>query len=433
MTTPMRSAFVIALCFGFAGCTCNHSESSSTSSGEAAATSSASSAANLPDKNAIFSSPIAAAHAKGGAVFFAGYVVARNAFTVTRIEKNNLVAWTVDAIPDVRWSADADVHVFAAPDGGAYVVGRGIRNKKFVREIATITADGKLRAPAESMGGDACATLDGLASLREENGKSRATLRNFGGGAPHDLFSLRGEGEHEIVCAEHSVFAVTHDDAVMLERAGSPPLQLLGEHDTSDDTEEFTSGDTFGIVNVGAGVLTSREVSAQSATAWRALGKLPEGAELVSGDADANDIYVLYTEDTKDNSCPGGGSPAKLTAVHAPRAGGDGHNHVLATLACDSDDGPFFTGFSHSSNLSNFVVAWPERRGPNSGAPPISGLAYATLAADKVADVKRIAVDADALVDAGCDEDACYAAALVRVSGTDGMVPGPARIVRYPE
>ncbi|MEO7110051.1 MAG: hypothetical protein ABI183_06410 [Polyangiaceae bacterium] len=429
----MRSALFVALLLGFAGCTCNHSSSPSAANAEAGALATSSSAAVLPDKNAIFSAPISAAHAKDGAVFFAGFVAARNAFAITRIEKDGLVAWTVDAVADVRWSSDADVHVFASPDGGAYVAARGIRNKKFIREIAAITADGKLRAPAETMSSEACATTDGVASLHEDNGKSRATLRAFGGGPPHDLFSLRGEGEHEIVCAEHTVFAVTHDDAVTLERAGAPPLQLLAEHDTSDDTEEFTTGDTFGVVNVGAGALTVREANAQSATAWRALGKLPDGAELVSGDADASNLYVLYTEDVRDNSCPGGGSPAKLTAVHASRAGGDSHSHVLATLACDSDDGPFFTGFSHRDNISNFVVAWPERRGPNSSEPPISGLAYVVLSGDKVADVKRVALDADALVDAGCDEDVCYAAALACVSGTDGMVPGPARIVRYPQ
>ena len=429
----MRSAFVIALLSCFAGCTCNHSSSSSSASSEAGAVDGSPNAAVLPDKNAIFSSPIAAAHAKDGAVFFAGFVAARNAFAVTRIEKDNLVAWSVDALTDLRWSTDADVQVFAAPDGGAYVVGRGIRNKKFTREIVSITTDGKLRAPAEAMGGEACATLDGVAALREENGKSRATLRSFGGGAPRDLFSLRGEGEHEIVCAEHSVYAVTHDDAVMLERAGSPPLQLLGEHDTSDDTEEFATSDSFGIINVGGGAISAREVDAVKASEWRPLGKLPDTGDLVSGDADASNLYVLYTEDTKDNSCPGGGSPARLTALHAPRPSGDAHTHALATLACDSDDGPFFTGFSHKNNASNFVVAWPERRGSQSGLPPISGIAYVVLAGDKVSDVKRIAVDADALVDAGCDDDACYAAALARVSGTDGMVPGPARIVRYPE
>jgi len=290
-----------------------------------------------------------------------------------------------------------------------------------------------LRAPAEAMSGEACATVDGVASLREENGKSRATMRNFGGGAAHDLFSLRGDGEHEIVCGEHAVFAVTHDDAVTFERAGAPPVQLLAEYDTSDDTEEFAAGDDFGFVNVGAGAIAEREVNAQGATPFRALGKLPEGGELVSGDADKNDLYVLYTEDTKDNSCAGGGSPARLNALHAPRSSGDAHTHTLATLACDSDDGPFFTGFSHKNGTSNFVVAWPERRGPKSSESPIAALAYVVLAGDKLSDVKRVAIDADALVDAGCDDDACYAAALVRVTGTDGMVPGPAKILRYPE
>ncbi|MEO8878743.1 MAG: hypothetical protein ABI461_24345 [Polyangiaceae bacterium] len=386
------------------------------------------------EANSIFSAPVAAAHQKDGIVFFGGYVVARNAFALTRLDPGGLVAWTVDAITDVHWSTDTDIHVFASPDGGAYVIARGIRNKKFVREIVAVGADGKLRAPAEAMSGDACATSDGLASLREEKGHSHATLRAFSGGAPRDLFELRAEGEHEIVCGEHAVFAVTHDDAVTLERAGSPPALLLSEHDTSDNIEEFTAGDDFGVINVGGGSISVRDVSAKKLSAWRALVKLPEGGDVVSGDADATDIYALYTEDTRDNSCAGGGSPARLTAVHAPRSSGDAHIHVLATLACDSDDGPFFTGFSHKAGQpSKFIVAWPERRGPKSGEPPISALAYVVLSGDRVSEVKRVPIDADALVDAGCDDDACYAGALTRTVGTDGMVPGPARFVRYPQ
>ena len=422
----------VALCLGsaFGGCTCSHPSSGVSGDAESAA---ASASVVVPNADAIFLLP-SPPHTQRTARYFSRDSSQLEMRSRSHASKTAvLVAWTIDAITEMKWSSDAEVHVFAAPDGGAYVAARGIRNKKFVREIAAIGADGKLRAPAENMSGDACVTADGVASLREENGKSRATLRAFTGGAPHDLFSLRGDGEHELVCAEHSVFAITHDDAVTLERAGAPPLQILGEKDTSDDTENFTSGDDFGMVNVGANAVSVREVNAQAVTPWRSLGRLPDGAELVSGDADKTDLYVLYTEDTKDNSCPGGGSPAKLTAMHAPRSSGDGHEHVLATLACDSDEGPYFTGFSHKGGVSNFVVAWPERRGAKSSDAPISALTYVVLAGDKVSDVKRIAIDADALVDAGCDDDACYAAALLRVSGTDGMVPGPARILKYPE
>lgn len=433
MTWTMRSALPFAFFLGFSGCTCSHSSSSA--GGEAGASSSASSSSGEVSNggNAIFSAPVAAAHIKGGGIFFGGYVVARSAVALTRLAPGGLTSWTVDAVTDIRWSTDADVHVFAAPDGGAYVVARGIRNKKFVREIAAISADGILRAPAEALSGEVCATSDGLASLRQDDAHVHATMRAFGGGAARDLFAVRTEGEHEIVCGEHAVFAVTHDDAVTLERAGSAPIVLLGEHDVSDNIEEFTAGDDFGVVNVGGGSISVREASAQRVSGWRPLTKLPEGGDVVSADADASDIYALYTEDTRDNSCAGGGSPARLTAVHAPRPSGDAHTHVLATLACDSDDGPFFTGFAHKSGASKFIVAWPERRGPKSGEPPISALAYVVLAGDQVSEVKRVAIDADALVDAGCDDDACYAGALTRPVGTDGMVPGPARFVRYPQ
>ena len=40
--------------------------------------------------------------------------------------------------------------------------------------------------------------------------------------------------------------------------------------------------------------------------------------------------------------------------------------------------------------------------------------------------------NADAIADAGCDASACYAVALVREAGGDGMAPEALRLIRYP-
>ena len=63
---------------------------------------------------------------------------------------------------------------------------------------------------------------------------------------------------------------------------------------------------------------------------------------------------------------------------------------------------------------------------------PIVALAHAFIPPNGAAQTaKRIEVAADALVDAGCDAECCYAAALERKVGTDGMVPGPIKVLRY--
>ncbi|MGH7282896.1 MAG: hypothetical protein ACRELY_15335 [Polyangiaceae bacterium] len=426
----MRSVLALSALVSFAGCTCNRT-SSGVAGGEGGAAS-ASAAVSRAQGPAIFSAPIAASHGAAGVVYFAGLVAARNVFELTKIQPDGSTAWSVDAVSDVHWSSDSDVRVFASPGGGAFVLGRGTRGGKLVREIVSVDASGKLRAPAEPMKSDACATADGIATLRESGEHATIVLRDFAGSPPRDLFSLHAAGDHELVCGDHAVFGVTHDDALTLERSGAAPVVLANDHDDAEDVEEVAAGDDFAAVSMHDDALSLRSVIGDKADAWKKIGKLPAGADIAVLDADARDLYVIYTEETHEGSCVGGGSPSKLSAMHVPRAGGDAHLHAFSTLTCDSDDGPFFTGFLRKNGTSRFVVAWPERRAPGSGEAPISALAYVTLDADKVSDVERLTLNADAITEAGCDDDACYAAALMRVEGTDGMVPGPAKILRYP-
>ena len=77
------------------------------------------------------------------------------------------------------------------------------------------------------------------------------------------------------------------------------------------------------------------------------------------------------------------------------------------------------------------MVAWAERASrPEKSSAPVTGLAYRAL--EEGATTVRIAQTADAIADAGCDESRCYAVALVREPGSDGMKPEAMKILAYP-
>jgi hypothetical protein len=76
----------------------------------------------------------------------------------------------------------------------------------------------------------------------------------------------------------------------------------------------------------------------------------------------------------------------------------------------------------------------PEARATPSLAP-VSGFAYRTLDAPPAPSqgaVRRVDLAADDLVPAGCDRSRCYAVALVRPPGADGMQPEAVRVIPYP-
>lgn len=434
----MRLAWLAVLALPFAGCTCSRSSSPASGDAGAATVVASGSGTTVVPGAAVFSLPIGAAHASGGDAYFAGLVAARNVYELVKIKADGSTAWSVDALTNVHWSSDADVHVFGSPSGGALVLGRGTRDGKLVREIVGVDANGKIRGPAEATKNDACAIAGGVASLRETGDKAFVTLRDFTGAPPRDLFALRADGDHELVCGDTTMFAVSHGDSIVLERDGAKSVVVQsgdpGSDDGEDDLETVAAGDDFVAVSVKRHAVSVREITAARVAAWRSVGHLPDGADVEVIDGDAKDLYVVFALEAKDvPACSGGGFPSRIHALHVPRGGGGAaHVHALGLLACDSDDGPFFTGFSRAGGARKFFVAWPERRPPKSGEPPISALAYVAIANDTVADVVRIPVDADGITDAGCDDDACYAAVLLRSAGTDGMVPGPAKVLRYP-
>ena len=78
------------------------------------------------------------------------------------------------------------------------------------------------------------------------------------------------------------------------------------------------------------------------------------------------------------------------------------------------------------------VASGPERGVASSdkASAPITGLAYRTL--EDGSATQRLAQPAEAVVDAGCDETRCYAVALAREPGGDGMKPEAMKVLAYP-
>jgi len=78
------------------------------------------------------------------------------------------------------------------------------------------------------------------------------------------------------------------------------------------------------------------------------------------------------------------------------------------------------------------ALAWAERvpkKAPTDA--PIGALGWARVTGDAV-EAHETALSADGLVFAGCNAERCYAVALDRAPGTDGMKPGTARVVAFP-
>lgn len=426
------SACVLATAFAVAGCrSCKEPEASApASAAEAGAAPSAASAGGPPG----WSLPIAAANVGGGEVLVAGLDVPSAAIRMRRIGPDDAVLADRAVLEDVRWSADADLRVVAAgPGGGGAVTWRGLRDQKLGRALVVVGGDLAPKGPPVEVAGPSCATRDALWFTDGKRARGRAWS-----GASSEL-ALPSEGEPSIVCAATRAFALFEQDDAMQLRSlprGSA-VALLREGDFGDDEPreraEYTVGDDVGIVRVGAsGSVALRETKGEAVAPVRRLrARVPADDDLVAVDASPKAVVIVHTSDASD-ACRGPDATStstKVKALRVDRETGEETAVELSPGACGREVGPFFTGAVGDA----VSVAWVERGdGAGEARAPVVGLSHARVRAGGAAEpAARIEVSADALVDAGCDEARCYAAALVRATGTDGMVPGPVRVLRY--
>ena len=443
----MDRAFLLSMVSALAlapGCTCAKSGQDGAEGGPTVAhatTAAADGNVATGRPAARFSAPIAATRVGGGAVLVAGLVVPDKTIVVTRLEAGGATDFPVVALRGVTWSSDAELRLFPA-DGGAAVIWRGLRDGKQVRQMVAVGKAGDVRGEPVEVGAPACATEDGLAWIeRGPSGRTRVALRLWGAAASRDVAIIGPDREPFLVCGAHRLYALGQGETDVTLAIGDADAgrvrRLIGAKDFGDDEErehdEFTVGDDLGVVRLGGGgQIAVREAKGGELGAWRKLTTtIPGDDDVVAVDGDAHALIVVTTREVPGacgKSAPSGVA-ASVHVLRVDRASFAETSLELASAECAKDLGPFWTG----STASRLVVGWAERVGKrDASTAPISGLAYRTFDGASLTPIVRVAHPADALVDAGCDKDRCYAVALARAPGTTDMIPEVAEVITYP-
>lgn len=431
MIGPRRPTSIVSLSVlvALGGCRCSKGGEGESAPAPADASSATTAVADVDAGG--WSAPIAAANAGGGEVLVAGLDVPSRSIRMRRIGANDAVLADRTVLEGVKWSSEADLKVVATASGAA-VTWRGLRGGKLGRALVVLGPDLAPKGAPVEVAGASCATRE---ALWFTDGK-RAHGRPWSG-APIDV-ELPKEKEPSILCGATKAFALLEEDdgtsyLPLVTRPGAATT-LLREKEFGEDEQreraEYTSLDDLGVVRVAtSGALAIREVKDGAVGPLKRLrASIPRDDDVVAVDASPKEVVIVYTQDASD-ACGDKGSSMKVIAIRVDRTTGDEAKLELSAGQCGREVGPFFTGAVGDA----VSVAWVERV-PALGKPraPIVALAHALVPlAGATASAERIDVSADALVDAGCDAERCYAAALERKAGTDGMVPGPVRVLRY--
>lgn len=379
------------------------------------------------------SAPIAAARIEGGDVIVAGLDVPAKAIRLQRIGPNDEVTIDKTIFDGLKWSADSDVKLAPAAKGAA-ITWRGLRNGKLVRQLVVVGPDLVAKGDPIDVTAASCATQD---AIWYTDGK-KATGRTWAGQASKS--TIPGDSDVSLVCGAHKAFALLDEDdgasfIALGGDAGGAKTRVFDESSFGEDDQrernEFVVGDDLGVVRLAvSGTLTLREARNGTLGPLRKLKTpLPRDADVVTVDASAKTIAIVFTDDATE-VCDGGAAATKVSALRVDRAGDAEEIVELSPGSCGTEIGPFFTG-AVGDGVS---VAWVERVGIIGQArAPITGLAHRLVPAQGApAALGHIDQPADALVEAGCDASRCYAVALARKTGMDAMVPGVARVLRYP-
>ena len=431
------------------GCTCGSKTSvvpdaaataAAASATPVTAPSIAASAGAPPLDASVFSAPIAAARVAHVDVV-AGLVAAESVVRVLGMVDGK-PAWSADALRGVSWSPDAELHLQPA-DGGVALMWRGMRDGKAGRTLVVLGPRGEPRSQPADVGSAFCATAEGVAWLDPRTtGPSRVLARRWADADAREVVSVSPERDASLVCGDHSVVVLGDGDDDLTEAsfvpgdaAPQPPRVALRDADFGDDEERehdaFTVGDDLGVVRVASsGAVAVRDVPRGGAPSpWRRLkNALGPDDDVVAVDGDADSTLVLFTREA-DESCPGVGSTAEsVRALRVDRKTGTESVLELAPADCDRSPGPFWIAPSPGAP----TIAWVERatKLPPKAAPVV-GAAVRTLKTAGVV-ARRIDLQADALVDGGCDERGCSMAALLRPAGGDGMQPEAIGLLAYP-
>jgi hypothetical protein len=306
---------------------------------------------------------------------------------------------------------------------------------------------GEIRGDATEIGAAFCATADGLAWIDPRtSGPTRVLARPWSEPAGRNVVSVASDRDASLVCGDHAVFVLGDGDddvtATVFVPGGAPaasPVVAMRDGDFGEDDERehdvYTLGDDLGLVRVASsGAVALRDLPRDGApTPWRRLRQtLPARDDVVAVDGDAGATFLVFTRDA-DEACPGIGSTAEtVRALRVDRKTGAESFLDLAPADCDRSPGPFWIA---STAPEGVTLGWVERATRLAArAPPIVGASLRTVPRVDAGALKarRIDLQADAVVDAGCDDRGCSLAALLRPAGADGTQPEPIAVVPYP-
>jgi hypothetical protein len=372
---------------------------------------------------AVFSAPIAGARVAAGDVIVAGLVVATRSITASRLDASGKASWTHVVVPEVAWSADAELHAWPVAAGAA-IVWRGPAGKKSGHVALVLAPDGHVVDGPMDVGSLVCATGEGLAwSEGGPGGTTRVRLRSYSPGA-HDETGPALSEDFSLTCGDRLAYAVVEGDEASPTRVyaiggGNGPgafasiaSSALGR-DEERDLFPWVDGDALGLVRIAnGGEVQAADVHAAGVSLIHAdRARVAPEDDVVGVDADPRQVVLVTTHDATEQ-CPNGRGGASVSALRIPRGGGPGGLAplLIAPSACDRDVGPFWTNTLGGS----LVVAWAERasRPEKKKSAPITGIAFRALVEGGA--TGRVEQAADAIADAGCDGVRCYAVALVR-------------------
>lgn len=386
----------------------------------------------------IFSAPIAGARVASGQAIAVGLVVANRSITAARVDATGHAVWARAILNDVTWSQDAELHAWPI-DAGALVVWRGPVGAKSAHVAVVVAPDGRTVDGPFDVGSFVCATDDGAAWSEPGAKGTVVKLRAWSASGAHDVAGPTLSDDFTLTCGSHRAYALVEGDEEAPSRVytvGDPsttqPVRIapsaLGR-DEERDLFAWAEGDDVGVVRVAqSGSVTAADVRANAVTPLHLdSARVPPEDDVVAIDADTRSVVLVTTHDESD-ACPDGHGGTSVHALRIARQDvGKTTSSLLSPSACARDVGPFWTNLLGTS----LVVAWTERDAHAAkGAAPISGLAYRAL--EEGGTLARLALSADALADAGCDATRCYAVALAREPGADGMKPEAIRVVSYP-
>lgn len=414
----IAAALVFVVCAQ--ACTCGKKDGADAAPAPAEATVAALAASPL-------SLPIAAAVASDGAVWVAGFVAERHAVIAER-HQGERVTQVAELDKGVDWAPDMELRVVADPSGGIAVALRVARGTERVRELRFVAADGKLTGDPVATGPALCATRASVAWSAPGGGK--VSVRPWAGGAVDEI-ALPADREPVLSCADRQVYVLAEgDDDVLLYTAPSKggPQKLIRDLDDERERALFTFGDDgLGVVEVAqSGAMRFTRGGAVGPFAWKKVAHtFPEDEDVVAVDGDARAVWVLVTRDATSRCS--GAEAAVDVVVHRLAEAGE-KELAVAKGECGRDLGPYWAGLVGEGA----VLGWAERvpkKAPTDA--PIGALGWARVSGDAV-DAHQSPISADGLVFAGCAQEKCYAVALERAPGTDGMKPGAARVIAFP-